>query len=130
MAEKKKILIIEDEESIRKVLEFRLKGYGFNVVCAGDGDEGLDKAKCEKPDVIILDLILPKKQGEEICKEIRKDADISKTPIIMLTAKGSDVDRIIGRVIGADRYISKPFDMDELLKQINILAGITDAAEP
>lgn len=129
MTSKKKILIIEDEDSIRKVLEFHLKSNGFDVILAQDGEEGLDKAEQEPPDLIILDLILPKKQGEEICKEIRKDERIGKIPVIMLTAKGSDIDRIIGRVIGADCYMSKPFNTSALLKEINRLIEIKQTAE-
>lgn len=118
---KKKILIVEDETSISVALEYRFKKFGFEVILAEDGEDGLSKARSEKPDIIILDLILPKLTGESVCKEIRKDDNIAKTPIIMLTAKDSDTDRIIGRVIGADCYITKPFDLERLRKEVDKL---------
>ncbi len=124
MTQKKKILVIEDETSISKALEFRFKKYGFEVVLAEDGEDGLNKAKEARPDIIILDLILPKMTGERVCKEIRKDDNISKIPIIMLTAKDSDVDRVVGRVIGADRYMTKPFDLNALMREINKLLNL------
>lgn len=114
----KKILIIEDEVDLCKFLDLRFQKEGFAVVIANDGVEGLEKAKEEKPDIIILDLMLPSLPGEEVCKRIRKDADICETPIIMLTAKDTDVDRIVGRVIGADAYLNKPFDGRKLLDEI------------
>lgn len=117
----KKILIIEDEADLCKFLDLRFQKEGFTVVIANDGVEGLEKAKEEKPDIIILDLMLPSLPGEEVCKRIRKDADICETPIIMLTAKDTDVDRIVGRVIGADAYLNKPFDGRKLLEEIRRL---------
>lgn len=121
MAEKKKILIVEDEVSILAALEYRFKSFGFEVVLAQDGEDGLSKAISEKPDIIILDLSLPKLTGEAVCKEIRNDNNIAKTPIIMLTAKDSDADRVIGRVIGADCYITKPFDLERLRREVEKL---------
>jgi len=121
MTEKKKILIIEDESSIHKALEFRFKKIGFDVIIAEDGEDGLNKAIRETPDLIILDLILPKMTGERVCKEIRKNKNISGTPIIMLTAKDSEADRVIGKVIGADCYMIKPFDLNELIEEVGRL---------
>lgn len=121
---KKKILIIEDETAISKALEFRFKKSGFDVIIAYDGEEGLAKAKGERPDLIILDLMLPKMTGERVCKEIRKDDAIARIPIIMLTAKDSDTDRVIGRVIGADCYIAKPFDLAQLFKEVDRLIKV------
>ena len=118
MEEKKKILIIEDSIFICQILEMDLRKNGFEVSVACDGKTGLKKAKKEKPDLIILDLVLPKLPGEQVCKEIKKDEQCRGIPIIMLTAKGSDTDRIIGRVIGADSYMSKPFDIHILLEEI------------
>lgn len=114
----KKILIIEDEVDIVRILEFRLKRSGYEIIIAVDGETGLCLAKEEKPDLILLNLLLPKLPGEEVCRRIRQDENISKVPVIMLTAKKGDVDRIVGRVIGADFYMTKPFDLALLLEKI------------
>lgn len=118
---RKKILIIEDETALCSVLTLRFQKNGFDVVIANDGADGLTKVRREKPDLVILDLMLPGLPGEEVCKEIRKDLVIYETPIIMLTAKSQQADTIIGKVIGADAYITKPFDAQNLLAQVNRL---------
>ncbi len=117
----KRILIVEDDEDIRKLLSIRLESQGFQVLTAVDGQEGLNKVLSEKPHLIILDLFLPRLSGEEVCKSVRESRDktISSIPIIMLTAKRSEVDRIIGMVIGANAYIEKPFDPEQLLEQVH-----------
>ena len=119
----KKVLVIDDEIDIITLISFRLKKEGFQLLTAQDGQSGLQIAQKEKPDLIILDLTLPELPGEEVCKAIREDTDetFSQTPIIMVTAKMGDVDRIIGKSIGANCYITKPFDMDHLLVEINKL---------
>ena len=119
--DKKTILVIDDEVNLAKLLKINLEDKGYSVLIANDGEEGLRKAKEGTADLIILDLKLPKLPGEELCKEIRKDDKIKDTPIIMLTAKDLDVDRVIGRVVGADRYLTKPFEHDELVKEIDKL---------
>lgn len=118
---KKKILIIEDEADLCKIMVLRFEKKGFDVIFANDGLAGLYKAKEEKPDLILLDLMLPKLPGEEVCKEIRKDEVIGKTPIIMLTAKTTEADKIIGKVIGADCYLFKPFDSAKLFIEVDRL---------
>jgi two-component system alkaline phosphatase synthesis response regulator PhoP len=118
---KKTILIIDDEKNLSRVLELQLTELGYTILIAADGKEGLAKAKEEKIDLIILDLRLPKLPGEEVCRQIRKDERIGKIPILMLTAKAQDVDRVIGRVIGANCYLTKPFEWDVLIEQINKL---------
>jgi len=123
MSGKKRILIIEDDRDICRTVELHLSSLGFEILTAFDGMEGFGKAKISKPDLIILDLGLPQLSGEEICRELKKDEESRKTPIIMVTAKATDVDRIVGRVIGADYYISKPFDLDVLEERINIVFG-------
>ncbi len=126
MREKKKILIIEDDRDILRTLELHLSSPELEILKALDGKEGLAKAKSCKPDLIILDLGLPSLPGEEVCRELRKDDAYRNIPIIMLTAKGTDVDRVVGRVIGADSYVSKPFDLDFLQKKIeSLLSGIS-----
>ncbi|MDD5281588.1 MAG: response regulator [Candidatus Omnitrophica bacterium] len=117
----KTILIIEDESDLREFLELRLQCLGYDVIIAKDGQEGLKKAKEEKVDLIILDLMLPKLPGEAVCKQIRKDASIGEVPIIMVTGKGQASDKVIGKVIGADSYIVKPFDSSVLASEIKRL---------
>ena len=118
--DKKKILIIDDEIAIADGLKYILEEQGYCVIVANDGEEGLQKAEKDTPDLIILDLHLPKLPGEEVCRTIRKNERLNNTPIIMLTAKDLDVDRVVGRVIGANAYITKPFEMENLLKQIKL----------
>jgi two-component system alkaline phosphatase synthesis response regulator PhoP len=113
---KEKILIIEDEEDLVKGLKLNLAGEGYEVTWAYDGQEGLRKALEERPDLIILDIMLPKMDGLEVCREIRqKNMNI---PIIMLTAKGGEVDKVVGLEVGADDYITKPFSIRELLARV------------
>ena len=113
---KKKILIIEDEEDLVKGLKINLVDEGYEVDYAFKGKEGLGKALLEKPDLILLDIMLPGIDGLEICKELRRNkVDI---PILMLTAKGEEIDKVIGLEIGADDYILKPFSIRELLARI------------
>lgn len=120
MIDKKMILIIEDDDTTRKFLAIRLKESGFDVATAKDGVEGFKEARRVQPNLIILDLSLPRMSGEEVCKAIREDADkrFAAIPIIMLTGKGADVDRVIGYVIGANRYITKPYQTARLLEEI------------
>lgn len=117
----KKILIIEDDTDIAANVEYALSKEGFDVIVSHDGQDGFEKYKSERPDLIVLDIGLPKLNGNALCRQIRRDCDDQKTIILMLTGRGDDADRIIGRVIGADRYITKPFDMAELL---NIIKGL------
>ncbi len=113
---KEKILIIEDQEDLVKGLILNLADEGYEVDYALDGKEGLGKALKEKPDLILLDIMLPGMNGLEICKELRQNKmDI---PIVMLTAKGDEIDKVIGLEIGADDYISKPFSIRELLARV------------
>ena len=113
---KEKILIIEDEEDLVKGLRINLVDEGYEVDYALNGREGLEKAMDDKPDLILLDIMLPGMNGLEICKELRKNKmDI---PILMLTAKGEEIDKVVGLEIGADDYISKPFSIRELLARV------------
>lgn len=121
--DKQTLLVIEDNEDIRSLVTSRLVNSGFNVVGAADGASGLAKARQICPDLILLDLMIPKLSGEEVCKAIREDKDkrFANIPILMLTAKTADVDRVIGRVLGANAYMTKPFDAILLIKEINKL---------
>jgi DNA-binding response OmpR family regulator len=116
---KEKILIIEDEEDLVKGLKLNLQGEGYEVEWAFDGREGLLKAQEAAPDLVILDIMLPKMNGLEVCRELRqKNIGI---PIIMLTAKGEEIDKVVGLEVGADDYLTKPFSIRELLARIKAL---------
>lgn len=120
---KRKILIIEDEKSIAQVLEDTFSQEGFEIIKAFDGENGVDKFYNEKPDLILLDINLPKKLGWEVCKEIRETSNI---PIIMMTARDSDSDEYNGLSIGADDYITKPFNLKILLLKVKKLLKLDD----
>jgi two-component system response regulator VicR len=111
----KKVLIVEDEKSISDIIQFNLKKEGFEVDTAYDGESGLEKALNGKPDLILLDVMLPLLDGFEICKKVRES---SAVPILMLTAKEEEVDKVLGLELGADDYITKPFGMRELIARI------------
>ena len=111
-----KILVIEDDEGIRDTLKYNLLAAGFGVQEARDGVSGLRLARSLKPDLVLLDLMLPGMSGVEVCRALRKT---SSTPIIMVTAKDSEVDKIVGLELGADDYITKPFSIREVLARVN-----------
>lgn len=113
--ESKKVLIVEDEKSISDIIKFNLNKEGFEVDTAYDGQTGLEKALSGKPDLILLDVMLPVMDGFHVCKKIR---ETSTVPIIMLTAKEEEVDKVLGLELGADDYITKPFGMRELIARI------------
>ena len=116
--QKKKILVIEDERKLSNILKLLLESDGFTAICSYSGYEGLYKYVREKPELIVLDVMLPDLDGYEVCREIRRTLYDLKTPIIMLTGKGEDYDRIRGRVVGATKYMLKPYDGKNLLNQI------------
>lgn len=113
-----KVLIVEDEETLARTLADKLRGDGFNVVTAGDGEEGLDKLREDRPDLIILDIMLPKLDGLSLCRIIRRDTATAHIPIIMLTARGTEVDKIVGLESGADDYVVKPLALGEFLARV------------
>ena len=117
----KNILIIEDDRDIVEVIETTLETDGFKVASANDGVTGLAQLKKSPPDLLLLDLTLPQQSGLEICKEIRRDQNLNRLPIIMLTGRAEVSDRILGLEVGADDYITKPFDPKELLARIRAL---------
>lgn len=110
-----KILVVDDELPIADILKFSLEKEGYDVVLAHDGQEAVDKASSEKPDLILLDIMLPKKDGFTVCKEIRT---FSMVPIIMLTARDTEIDKVLGLEIGADDYVTKPFSSRELMARV------------
>ena len=122
--EKKTVLVIEDNEDICALLIARIRRWGYEVKAAYDGVTGLAMAQAEHPDLILLDLQLPKLPGEEVCRQIKKDDETRDIPIIMETGKVSDVDKVIGKVIGADSYLRKPYTSQQLLDRIISLLGL------
>ncbi len=118
MSSIKKILICDDNDTVHETIGTYLKNDGMTYISAYDGKEALEKFNAEKPNLVILDLMMPKIFGTEVCKEIRK---ISNVPIIMLTAKGEEIDRIVGLEIGADDYIVKPFSPREVVTRIKTI---------
>ena len=116
-----KIYIVEDEPDIRETLKYNFSNEGFEVFTAPDGEEALSNIKKVLPDVLILDLMLPGVSGLDVCKSIRADDDIKDISIIMLTAKGEEIDRVIGFELGADDYVTKPFSVRELILRVKVL---------
>ena len=116
--EKKKILVVDDEESIKELLVYNLQKEGYNTIQASDGLTAVDMALSEKPDLILLDVMLPKMDGISVCKRIRYALNISNIPIIMISAKDTESDKIVGLEIGADDYITKPFKIREVMARI------------
>lgn len=116
-----KIYIVEDEPDIRETLKYNFSNEGFQVFTAPDGEEALSNIKKVLPDVLILDLMLPGVSGLDVCKSIRADDDIRDMSIIMLTAKGEEIDRVIGFELGADDYVTKPFSVRELILRVKVL---------
>ncbi|GGH80390.1 two-component system response regulator VicR [Pullulanibacillus pueri] len=110
-----KILVVDDEQPIADILEFNLKKEGFSVTVAYDGEQALEKVEQEEPDLILLDVMLPQRDGMEVCREIRKKYNM---PIIMLTAKDSEIDKVLGLEMGADDYVTKPFSNRELIARV------------
>ncbi|MEC9489259.1 MAG: response regulator transcription factor [Halanaerobium sp.] len=115
-----KILVMEDDRNIRELLKFNLEEAGFEVFLAQDGQEGL-KMVGPEIDLVVLDLMMPDVDGLTVCRELRQDKDYRKLPIIMLTAKGAEVDRVLGLELGADDYLTKPFSPRELIARIKAI---------
>jgi two-component system OmpR family response regulator len=113
-----KILVVEDDRNLLDTLKYNFRKEGYGVATAADGAEALDVARREKPDVIILDIMLPKLSGFEVCRILRKEM---ATPILMLTAKDEEIDKVVGLEIGADDYMTKPFSMRELLARVGAM---------
>lgn len=122
----KKILVIEDEDKILELVKKYLEKEMFKVITATDGKQGLQMSLAAKPDIVVLDLMLPEMSGLDVCKEIRKN---NKTPIIMLTAKTQEIDKLVGLELGADDYITKPFSLAELTARIKAVLRRTNPDE-
>lgn len=120
----KHVLLIEDEAGIAEPLVYQLEKAGYSVVWSGDGQEGLERFLAEGADIVLLDLMLPGMSGEDVCRAIRRESDV---PVIMLTAKDDEIDKIVGLEIGADDYVTKPFSTRELVARIKAVLRRHDA---
>jgi len=124
MADAKRILLVDDEPDIIKTVQVRLEKNGYAVITAIDGQDALAKARSENPDLIILDLMLPKLNGYQVCRMLKFDEQYKKIPIIIFTARTQDQDKQTSQEVGADAYISKPFESSVLLEKIETLLNI------
>lgn len=126
------ILVIEDEEHIQELIRFNLVNNGYETLVASDGLQGIAMAKASLPDMILLDLMLPKMDGLDVCRNLRADAETAGIPIIMLTAKGSETDKVLGLEMGADDYLTKPFSIRELMARIKAVLrrGVKEPETP
>ena len=118
MATKKRILIVDDERDLVETMTFRLEASGYEILKAYDGQEGLKKIREEKPDLVLLDVMMPLKDGYQVCQEVKNDEKIRNIPVIMLTAKSQESDKSVGESVGVDDYLTKPFQSHELLEKI------------
>src|SRR3954470_503111 len=121
------ILVVEDEDTLRDELSYQLEQEGYRVVRASDGAEALNRFRKEKPDLILLDLMLPIMSGVEVTRVVRRESDV---PILILTARDSEVDKVVGLELGADDYVTKPFSLRELQARIRVLLRRSQRLEP
>lgn len=127
--EKATVLIVEDDRDILELLTYTIRGAGFDVVSAEDGLEALVKARQHRPAIVILDLMLPGMDGLDVCRELKRSAETSPIAVIMLTARGEEVDRIVGLELGADDYVVKPFSPREVVLRIRAVLRRTATPE-
>ncbi|QGY39872.1 response regulator [Pseudodesulfovibrio cashew] len=125
-----KVLVVEDHRDTRELLKYNLASAGFDVAVAEDGQGGLNLAAAFKPDIVLLDLMMPGMDGLETCRQLKSDPSLSRIPVIMLTAKGEEVDKIVGLELGADDYVVKPFSPRELILRIKAVLRRSGAPEP
>jgi DNA-binding response OmpR family regulator len=116
-----KVLVADDNADIRDLLAARLSTRGFDVIAVSDGQEALDAALAQSPDIALLDWVMPVIQGHELCVKLKTDPRTAQLPVIMVTARGEEEDRLLGQDLGADGYVVKPFDIDELVTQMREL---------
>lgn len=119
----KKIMVVDDEPYIARVIKFKLEQEGYTVISANDGQSGLQKIKDEKPDMVLLDVMMPGLSGYEVCQKIKEDAELAGIPVVILTAKGQERDREQGLTMGASDYITKPFSPNRLLELVKSMIG-------
>ena len=127
---KQKILVVDDEPEAVELVGFNLKQAGYDVISASDGEEALKKAKAHLPALVVLDWMLPEMEGVEVCKLMRRDAATANIPVIMLTAKASEIDRVLGLELGADDYLTKPFSPRELVLRIKKILDRSKVKQP
>jgi len=120
---RKKILVVDDEEGLRLTVTVRLKSAGYDVITAKDGVEGLEKARSLKPDLVLLDVMMPKIEGYDVCRLLKFDDRYKDIPVIIFSAKSEAVDKLTGEKVGADGYITKPFTAEDLLEKVRALIG-------
>lgn len=118
---KGKILVVDDEVNITQILEFSIGSEGYEVITAANGEEAIDKARREQPDLIILDIMMPKIDGYEACRILKTNPLTKNIPVVLLTAKGRDIDKRLGYEVGATDYIVKPFSPNKLIERIHEL---------
>jgi len=119
----KRILIVDDEPDLVETLRFPLEMEGYQVLVADNGEMGLNLARKERPDLIILDLMLPKLDGYKVCRLLKFDERFKEIPVLMVTARTQEKDRLLGKETGADEYITKPFDIEQLLEKVKAYLG-------
>jgi DNA-binding response OmpR family regulator len=124
------VLIVEDESEIRELLAHYLRKEGFDPLLAADGEAGFREAKARRPDLVILDILLPGVDGLDLLRMIRSDAALSRIPVLMLTAKGDETDRVVGLELGADDYLAKPFSPREVVARIKAILRRTSPPPP
>jgi len=120
----KKILVVDDEVYILHILDFSLGAEGYEVITAADGEEAVERARVEKPDLVVLDIMMPKVDGFEACRRLKGNPETNQIPVILLTAKGREVDRQMGMEVGADDYIVKPFSPTKLIEKIGSFLSV------
>lgn len=125
-----KILVVDDEEHIAELISYNLTSNGYKVIVANNGNDAVKLAVEEKPNLILLDLMIPGKDGYDVCKDVRSNSEIRNIPIIMLTAKSEELDKILGLELGADDYITKPFSVRELLARVKAVLRRFSISEP
>ena len=118
---KQRILVVDDEPDVLELVEYNLSGAGFSVITASDGAEALAKIRTHQPDLVILDVMMPEMDGTELCKLLRRDPATADIPIILLTARAGEIDRVLGFELGADDYVTKPFSPRELVLRVKSL---------
>ncbi len=118
-----KVLVVDDEVYILHILEFSLSAEGFEVITANNGELAIEKAKQEKPDLIVLDIMMPVLDGYETCRRLKRDSETKGIPVVLLTAKGRDVDKRLGFEVGAVDYVIKPFSPNRLIDRIQEILG-------
>ncbi len=122
----RKILVVDDEAVLVETIAYNLEQAGYRVVTASDGNSALEAARSESPDLILLDIMLPGIDGLEVCRQLRRESSTATTPIVMLTAKSDEIDKVVGLEVGADDYVTKPFGRRELLARVRALLRRVD----